>query len=63
MIATRLNVEKHWHELGQHIALQFEGAPLLKYLGACYQFDEFNEAAPLAPRAVATEMSSYLRNV
>ena len=50
----------HWHELREHIVFKEEAAPLLRYLGANYRFDEYSASRPDAARSIAVSMEEYL---
>ncbi|CAK0892990.1 unnamed protein product, partial [Prorocentrum cordatum] len=49
-----------WHELGEHILFKEEAAPLLRYLGANYRFDEYSATRPGAARSMAVSMEDSL---
>lgn len=60
VVATKVDAYKHWDARGREMEFQEEGAPIVRYLGATYRFDDYNESLPSQPRTVATKMSGYL---
>ena len=60
MVATVALGWVHWHHLGEHILFKEEAAPLLRYLGANYRFDEYAATRPDAMRTIAVSLEEYL---
>ena len=61
LIASEGNAKEHWHRLGQLVEFGAPSAPILKYLGAFYRFDE--PQLPSQPRTLTTSMSMYLQGL
>ena len=50
----------HWAEIGKHIEIKEEAAPLARYLGVNYNIDEFSLKQPDRARQIRVSMTNYL---
>ena len=60
MVATDDLERRHWAEIGKHIVFKEEAAPLARYLGANYNFDEFSPKQPDRAQRICVSMAEYL---
>ena len=60
IVATDDLTRRHWAEIGKHIVFKEEAAPLARYLGANYNFDEFSPKQPDRARRICVSMADYL---
>ena len=62
MCALPKEMLAHWAELEKYVEFKEVAQPLARYLGANYEFTEFDQSKPNAPRTLKVHMAEYSQN-